>query len=135
MKVKCISQKLNDDQRSLLGEFFPIDVCYDQISIGTVYEVLAFTNNRDSKYFKHQPSVDVTNDNGSLEMVPLLCFEIVDASASKHWKISVNDRGVLKLWPEAFYQPYFHDDLSEGVESARESFRNVVRLFASDTDH
>jgi hypothetical protein len=53
-------------------------------------------------------------------------FEIVDPRPSRFWVARKVNDFTLSLWPEEFYEDYFHDRLSDGEPIGVEAFRRVV---------
>lgn len=66
--------------------------------------------------------------------VPLCIFEIVDNRPSQYWKIQKRSEYEISLWPEEFYQEYFHDDLSDGVPEVVEIYKRVVERLEKEFD-
>jgi hypothetical protein len=64
--------------------------------------------------------------------VPLFLFEILDGRPSRLWDVRLHEDGALTLWPPAFYEQYFHDRLSDGVEKAVRDFRTLKRTIEGE---
>lgn len=133
MKVKCLHISANERHLKLLGNNFDAEIRYNQISIGSVYTVLAMTCHRASQYFGDQPTVDIIDDNGSLRVVPICFFETIDNRPSLDWEISIDANGVVKLWPHEYFEnPYFHDDLSNGDTRVITALKNIISRMNGD---
>jgi len=98
-----------------------------QLSVGRDYTVLGILFVVESRVFGSAPLFDVEDDAGVCCPVPACLFEIVDARPSQYWRA----RGVgpfdLALWPEEFYQEYFHDHLSDGFAEEVRMFRDLTQ--------
>jgi hypothetical protein len=60
--------------------------------------------------------------------VPLCLFNIIENRISRYWKFQVWDNGDILFWPNSFYKPYYHDDLTEGNPEVVADFLKVKRL-------
>lgn len=129
MKVECNCNQVNAEKVLDLSLGLQGGLTYNQITVGERYEVLSITAHSLSQYYGSQPSIEIIDDNGSLSSIPLFLFNIIDPSPSSHWKLSCERDGTLKLWPEEFYEPYFHDDLSNGYKNALDGLRSVIERF------
>lgn len=129
MKVECERNRLDADFVKSWDLKLGDHVWYNTISVGSVYEVIGMTVNRRSHYYGDQPTVYIVDDDGSLLKIPLCMFRIVDPKPSPYWLISFHDAGIIYLWPEVFYRPYFHDDLSNDEEGAIKGYKELLRLF------
>ncbi len=78
--------------------------------------------------------VQIFKDN-YLTSIPLELFSITDNTVSKYWKVERHENGFIRLWPEEFFQEFFHDDLSEGVEEIKEIFKQVKEKMISESSH
>lgn len=128
MKVICLENKLSKDQKKQLGIVEENDFEYP-FDIGRTYTVLGMSNNLDQSgtiildmpYFYVFPT-------------PLCLFNIVDDRPSNYWKIKKISEYELTLWPEEFYQEYFHDDLSDGVPEVVILYKQVVERLEKEFD-
>jgi hypothetical protein len=121
MKIKCLNNRLGQDQREKLG-FQPWQDPNFQLTRGRVYSVLGLTASLNPIA---GVVVQILNDGAQCIFVPLCLFDIVDARLSKFWRAKLLDQYTLALWPEEFYSEYFHDDLSSGVTGVVEKFGRV----------
>lgn len=131
MKVICIHSEIDDALARKVGLSDGEPRLYRSISQGKEYFVLGITYAPDSSCYAGFPAVEVQNDSGGISVVPIFMFDVLDASASKHWHIKFKN-GVLTMLPESFYSDYYHDDLSEGVQETLEDFKAVCRKIESD---
>jgi hypothetical protein len=65
--------------------------------------------------------------------VPLCLFEIIDGRVSGYWEIQVVDSDTL-IWPHSFFQPFYHDDLTEGVLEVQKDFLRVKKLIDAEAN-
>lgn len=128
MVVKCISQKLNNEQVEFVADIFKSSDFH--VTIGKEYLIYGMTFN---------PSegnkiclVQHISDNGHLVSSPILLFEVVDNRASQFWKIRLLPSGDVTLWPESFYKEFFHDDLFEEVPEIVDNFMKVKSLMENE---
>jgi hypothetical protein len=75
--------------------------------------------------------VDIECESGYLVIVPLCLFRIVQGDLSSLWTARVDEDGDLALLPEAFHEPFFIDDLSDGKPEAIARFRAVKATLGS----
>lgn len=128
MKVKCIANSLNAEQKNRLGLRKSDDPQYPFI-IGDVYTVLGL--HTQTGYYA-----------GTILQIPMryavpapLClFEVVDERPSKYWKIQKVREDSVALWPEELYREYFQDDLTEGVPEVVEIYNQVVERLEKEFD-
>jgi hypothetical protein len=128
MKVNCIATKLTEQQKKQLGLEITLNPQYPFI-IGTTYTVLALS----SKVGLNAGTI-LQIPGRYIIPAPLCLFEIVDERPSIYWKIKKRSDYELSLWPEEFYQEYFHDDLSEGVPEVVAIYNQVVERLEKEFD-
>lgn len=128
MKVVCINDRLTKEQKKVLDITEENDFKYP-FEVGKTYTVLGISNRVGS---------DATT---MLEMpyfyafpAPLCLFEIVDDRPSSYWKIKKLSEYEISLWPEEFYQEYFHDDLSDGVPGVVAIYKQIVERIEKEFD-
>jgi hypothetical protein len=66
-----------------------------------------------------------------LLFAPIALFEVVCPSASRLWELRA-DADAATLWPGPFYEPAFHDRLSDGAKDALVTFRRVRTLLEAE---
>jgi hypothetical protein len=125
MKVTCIQDRLINDQKLKLGIATENDFKYP-FEIGETYTVLGITCRMgqtilEMPYFYIFPA-------------PMCLFAITDERPSSYWKIKKIDENKISLWPEEFYQEYFHDDLSDGIPEVISIYKQVVRKLEEEFD-
>src|SRR6266481_1437273 len=108
MKTKCISRELTEEQR-LFFKVPPLFRTVHQITIGREYLVLGIL------FVVNSPVYGNT-----------ALFEIVDGRCSSFWETRFYKNGDITMWPSEFYEPYFHDDLSDGDPKTRTVFDSVI---------
>jgi hypothetical protein len=125
MRAKCV--RLSPAQRELAGsgkqDF--------HLTIGSQYLVFGIQFAIDSELHGTGVWLHLVSDHGHLSWAPISLFDIVDPRVSKHWRIHVDHYGV-RLWPESFFQAFYHDDLSEDVPNVMEDFKKVRALLESE---
>ncbi len=126
MIVRCVSEYPDEEQLRLLGpkffrnRSFGVVVGREYIVFGVTVVIEASSAGK-GLLFEH-----LTDTNyGYLVSTPACLFQIVDGTASSHWRIRIEDDGAVRLWPEVFYKEYFHDRLSDGDPEAVEDFRRI----------
>lgn len=129
MVIKCISNKPTTEQKKLLPLVYSKSDFH--ITKDQHYIVLGIS------FLFHKTEgrwsvVEIISDYGHLSHVPLFLFEVVDARVSKFWRIKIYDEYEITLWPELFYQEYFHDDLSENRVDLVREFAFVRRLIENE---
>lgn len=129
MLVRCIASLPDDEQAKILGigkHYSPGQMEFN-VQIGQEYVVFGLT------FLSGIPWVEILRQSGTyLYSVPLCLFDIVDGSVSKYWVAKADQDGDFFLWPPSFYQPYYHDDLSEGVPEVAKDFQRVRRLIMEE---
>lgn len=127
MKVICKENKLTSEQKRSLGISESNDFVYP-FEIGEIYTVLGLNHSLrqgttilDMPYYYIFPT-------------PLCLFDIVDDRPSSYWKIKKLSDYEISLWPEEFYQEYFHDDLSDGVPEVVEIYKSVLERLEKEFD-
>lgn len=66
--------------------------------------------------------------------IPAALFEITDSRCSSFWKARIHQDGAVTLWPTEFYEPYFHDKLSDHDPEMRKLFESVLKKLAAEFD-
>lgn len=130
MKVTCIAVKLNSDQKQVMGLKDHEEPDYPFV-VGETYTVLGI--HTQTGYYAgtmlHMPS-----PSGYVIPTPLCLFDVIDDRPSSYWRIRKYDDCHLTLWPEEFYQEYFHDYLSDGVPELIEIYNRVVEQLEKEFD-
>lgn len=130
MKVICKAISLTDKQRRVLQLPEWENPTYE-FTIGKEYVVLGLTA-RSERY--NGAVIQVNDDAGRCVFVPFCIFNVTDERSSSLWKAKQLNEFSLALWPEEFYQEYFHDDLSNGVPEVMEIYKQVVKRLENEFD-
>jgi hypothetical protein len=131
MKVRCIGDRLTEEQRRTVG-FRAWEDPHFQISPGTIYTVLGLTAKPD---YMAGAVVQVHDDGDRCAFVPICLFEIVDGRPSQYWRARLLNEHGLALWPEEFYSDeHFHENLSEGERAAVETYSKVLNALELEGD-
>ena len=131
MRTKCISRELTEEQRLLFKVPALFRSVY-QISIGREYLVLGISFVVCSPVHGTTALLQIVNDAGNCSFVPAALFEIVDGRCSSFWEARFHEDGAVTMWPSEFYEPYFHDDLSNGYPETRKIFESVLAKMKSE---
>jgi hypothetical protein len=131
MKVRCIANRLTQEQKKILGLDEGQNPQY-QVSKGINYLVLGICfmiGNNHRNGIMYEIIDDVRKYSLS---IPACLFEIVDSRPSKYWQAKGKEGMSLTLWPEEFYDEYFFDDLTEDIESVQKTFDIVVEKMKAE---
>lgn len=128
MKAKCIATCLTVEQKTGLSLQESNDPQYP-FNIGDIYTVLGI--HTQTGYYA---GTMLTIPMRYAVFAPLCLFEIVDDRPSKYWKIHKHSDDEISLWPEEFYQEYFHDDLTDGVPEVVKIYNRVVERLENEFD-
>lgn len=131
MTAKCIALSLTDEQRVQLGATPQLRSVY-QLSEGREYTVLGVLFVVNSPIFGSTPLLDVQDDFGFCYSVPACLFEVVDPRPSGYWRARSVGSFDMALWPEEFYQEFFHDHLSDGIPEVVKVFKELVQRLQSE---
>lgn len=131
MKVKCLATSLTVQQKSDLGLMNNQDPQYPY-TVGQTYTVLAMSSKVGVNAGTLLQLQKVPMDY--IISVPLCLFDIVDDRPSSYWRIQKRSDYEISLWPEEFYQEYFHDDLSDGVPEVVEIYKKVLERLEKEFD-
>jgi hypothetical protein len=129
MIIKCIRNKFSDEEIIELGivskkaEF--------NISVGEQLIVLGLSFIQKSYVFGPGVCVDIKRGKYVIPL-PFSFFEIVDPRSSRHWVLSRNQSNIVCLWPPSFFQPFYHDRLSDGDKAIYEDFCQVYQLLSDE---
>lgn len=131
MKLNCVSQKLQIIDLEILGEY-PEKKNHFFITTGKEYVVfgLSFYSNRYGKGC----FVQILSDHNHLIDVPIKLFKITDNRSSRYWNIKINENGDMFLWPASFFEEFYHDDLSEGIDHIVKDFDLVKDKILTEFD-
>ena len=130
MLIRCISTQPTEEQAQRLGigkNYFPGRQQFG-VSVGEKYLVFGLT------IMNGEPWVDIMLlPSGYLHSVPLCLFEILDRHVSKYWVIGFGPKGNITIGPPSILdQPYYFDDLSNGVAEVVDDFRRIRELLEAE---
>jgi hypothetical protein len=111
----------------MLGDRFQPGHQVFPLVIGKEYKVYGIDTSPRSVW------VLIETDLGYLVSVPLLLFTVIDPRIPPGWVIEVGPPCELSIMPPELLDPYFLDDLSEGIPEVRHTFERV-RLEAERFD-
>jgi hypothetical protein len=104
MRVRCVSNYLNEEQRAALGRRTGGSCIDSRATVGKEYLVLALDVESDPWDQSTGPHVLILLDNGHLALCDLDLFEVSDARISRHWQIYVREfdgSRIVQLFPPA----------------------------------
>jgi hypothetical protein len=125
MRVKCLGHELSEEQR-LFFKVPPLFHTRYQITISMEYLVLGITFVVDSPVHGNTLLLEIVNDAGRYSAIPAALFEVTDCRCSSFWQARFYEDGAITMWPAQFYEPYFHDKLSDHDPESRELFESVL---------
>ncbi|NDL65907.1 hypothetical protein [Acerihabitans arboris] len=126
MKVICKAIKLTSSQKKIMGVNENSDYEYP-FEIGESYTVLGI-----SSQVGRQAATILQMPYFYAFPAPLCLFEIIDSRPSAYWVIKALSEYELALWPKEFYQPFFHDQLSDLSPEYVEIYKEVVERLENE---
>jgi hypothetical protein len=131
MRVRCLNDELTEEQRKIF-KVSPLFRTKYQISIGKEYLVLGLTFVVDSPIESKTVLLQVVNDAGGCSFIPSVLFELSDGRCSSFWQARFYEDGAVTLWPSEFYEPYFHDKLSDHDPEIRKLWELVLKKMQAE---
>jgi hypothetical protein len=127
MKVICRAVDLTDAQKAAM-EMVGSKESFFLLTVGATYTVLGILCGAGvlGGVVLHVPGEDY------IIPAPLCLFDIVDPRPSRYWVPKKMTEFKMALWPEEFYQPYFHDILSDFDPACFEIYRRVRAQMESE---
>jgi hypothetical protein len=129
VQIKCVSVLPTNDQANFLGKgkhYFPGKMEFGLIE-GKEYIVFGLCILDGAGW------VEILDETESfVYLVPLCLFEILDGSVSKYWITKVNENNNILIWPQIFYKPFFHDQLTDGFAEYVKDFEIIKRLIIDE---
>lgn len=125
MRVRCLARELTEEQREASSAPSVFKPRY-QITEGRVYTVLGISFFLSSSVFGKCCLYSIQDDAGRCVFVPNALAEITDGRASSFWIAKMDDDFNMTLWPEEFYQEFFHDRLSDAEPEAVDAFKCAI---------
>ncbi len=132
MIVQCVKNEVDDSLATEINVGRAGRRKYFSVEVGKQYVVMGLSYKPKTEMFGNSPVVQVVDKDGALIFIPLALFEIIDSSPSEYWRVKWDSEGFLMLYPEPFYERYFHEDLMEGVGEIRKIFEEVVCLLEEE---
>lgn len=132
MKVICRQNYPSEKQNIALGYDKGCTVGYE-LTVNQEYTVLG-VNFQSTSLLNKGVILLLRDDIGRCGFVPMCLLEVSSPSPSRFWMARKNDEYDLCFWPEEFFLEYFHDDLSEGVTAAVETFERVYQVLNKEAD-
>jgi hypothetical protein len=126
MRARCVSVLPTAQQAKLLGKNFVAGRTEYPIHEGREYTILGLGCWDGVIWY------EIAASQRLLVSVPSFLFEITSGRVSRHWETRAQPNGVLTLWPQSFYHPYYHDHLSEGQAEAMEDFRHLLTVLEQE---
>ena len=131
MRIRCIRTEFSEAEKERFG-IANIAPNSFRLTVGTEYLVLGLSFMDKSSVLGEGLCVDISGNGVYITPAPLRFFEITDPRSSRHWILSQNQAGIFCLWPQSFFQPFYHDLLSDGDASVSEDFRHTVAVLATE---
>jgi hypothetical protein len=125
MKVKCTSERLSPEEERRYTELYlkpehRPNWGFD-VELGQEYAVLAMEIARGEAWVLLPASIP------RARWVPLVLFQITDPTLPAGWGVCRKRDGIGIWWP-ALNDPYFLDDVDEGVDAATREYQRLVAL-------
>jgi len=131
MKVRCLANVATADQVKRYGLDPRVEHRY-YVTPGKEYLVLALTAVAGDSAYGPGVTVDVLDDFERWSIKPLFLFEVVDPRPSRYWLAKKVGEAELALWPESFFQDFYHDHLTDGVPDVVADFKRVCGLLEAE---
>lgn len=125
MLLRCINNAPSADQLTALktsmlpGETFHLTVGEEYVALGL-------------EFWNGLVWVDIAENERTVTSAPLFLFEIVDGQLSQYWSTRQQADGLVRLWPELFYERAFHDRLSNDAPELVGRFNELRRLLEAE---
>lgn len=125
MLLRCINNVPSSDQQKALeatmlpGETFHLTVGDEYVALGL-------------EVWKGLVWVEIAENERTVTSAPLFLFEIIDGQLSQHWTARQQPDGLVRLWPELFYERAFHDRLSNGAPELVSRFVELRRILEAE---
>ena len=130
MKVKCLYNKLDELPKEKFKKLKQVEYIKKigkdkpRITLGKEYVVYGIHTALENVWYficdddyLYYPVFDLA-----------VFFEITDSRISKYWEISVNESGVIKLWPSSWLKDeYYIDRLTDGEKDIVADFKRIKK--------
>jgi hypothetical protein len=114
MRVRCVSNRPDDVALERVRRRF-FQGGWSAADVGREYLVYGIGFHDGGVWYELESAGSCLFD------APTELFEVLDPRASRHWRLGMRGEAVV-LCPELLLEPYFHDDLSDGVPQVVERF-------------
>ena len=128
MRVKCVADLPTLPQSRRLGRRYMPGSQAFPVVVGTDYIVYGLDTYPEGTW------VYLETELGYLASVPIVLFELIEASVPNDWSIRVTSDGDVTVGPEALFREHFLDDLSEQLPHAVRQFVEMKRALGRTTD-
>jgi len=131
MKVRCLANVATAEQIAQYGLDPKVEHRY-YVTPGKEYLVLGLTAVAGDSAYGPGVTVDVLDDFGRWSIKPLFLFEVIDPRPSRYWVAKKVGEAELALWPESFFQDFYHDHLTDGMPEEVADFKRVCALLEAE---
>jgi hypothetical protein len=134
MQAKCLASGLTDEQREATNASARFRPRY-QVTEGRGYLVLGLSFVLNSPVYGNCCLFTIQDDADRCILVPSLLFEITDPRSSRFWIARDFGASNFTLWPEEFYDEFFHDRATDGDAQAVAVVRSVSGRLYEEMQH
>lgn len=121
MRVMCVASSPSPEQARRLGAAFRAGRTTYPVTGGIEYVALGLG------FWDGVAWVEISMETEAVVSIPLFLFEITDPRPSSLWEVRSHSDGGVTLWPREFYEPLFHDYLSDGRSDEVAALRKIQR--------
>lgn len=125
MLAKCIARGLTEEQRKATNASARFNPRF-QVTADNEYLILGISFIPDPTVFGNTCLYMIEDDAGRCVSLPSVLFDITDPRVSRYWIARPNGEFGVTLWPEEFYEAYFHDRVTDYEPEASAAFRDTV---------
>lgn len=125
MFARCLTRGLTDEQRRALNVSARFNPQF-QVTSSKEYLILGISFIPDSTVYGNSCLYMIQDDAGRCVSVPSALFDITDPRVSQYWVARSNGKFGVTLWPEEFYEEYFHDRVTDSEPEALATLRTTV---------
>lgn len=76
--------------------------------------------------------IEISPDHRFLISAPLFLFEVKDPRVSALWELRAESHGLVRIWPAAFFEEFFHEDLAADEPGTRDIFERLTAALEKD---
>ena len=131
MKVRCLANQATSEQAQKYGLDPRVDHRFD-VTPDRTYTVIGLTMMVKSWSSGAGVALDLLDDFSRWSIQPLFLFEVIDPRPSRYWVAKKLGEAELALWPESFFQDFYHDHLTDGVPEVVADFKRVCGLLEAE---